>query len=109
MADALEFSAQNVGEELPVSFAVDVSGEDAADSDGFGVGVSDDPVAVEAEDGLGNLSNKTRQVVALSVGLTPKTGASIDRDGGGISHPFKHEYAAKEVMLHLTREIKRNM
>jgi hypothetical protein len=109
VADALEFGTQSVVEEFPVSFTVDVSGLNAADSDGFGVGVGDDPVAVEAEDGLGNLRDEARQVIVLRVGLTPETSAPIDGDGGGIDHPFEHEYAAEEVMLHLTGKLKRNM
>jgi len=80
-----------------------------ADSDGFGVGVGDDPVAVETEDGLGNLGDEAREVVILSVGFAPETSAPIDRDGSGFGHPFKHEYAAKEVMLHLTGEFERTM
>ena len=108
VADAFELGAQSIGEEFPVGFAVDVGRLDAADSDGFGVGVGDDPVAVEAENGLGNLRDEAREVIVLRVGLTPEASAPIDRDGGGRGHSIEHEYAAKEVMLHLTGELKRN-
>src|SRR5207302_11152507 len=105
MANPFKFGTQNFGEQLPVRFAVDLSGQNAADPDGLGVGVSDYPVAVEAEQSLRNLRDKTRQIVVLSVGLAPETSAPIDRDGGGINHPFKHEFAARKVMLHLTGEL----
>ena len=55
-----------------------------------------------------NLCEQTRQIVVLSVSLTPEASATIDRDGGSFGHPFKHEYAAREVMLHLTGELTRN-
>jgi hypothetical protein len=75
---------------------------DAADPDRFGVGVGDDPVAVETKDGFGNLRDEAREVIVLGVGLTPETGAAIDGDRGGIGLSIEHEYAAQGVMLHLT-------
>ena len=58
--------------------------------------------------GFGNLRKQARKIIVLRVGLTPETSAPIDRDGSGMSHPFEHEYAAEDVMLHLTGKLKRN-
>jgi hypothetical protein len=64
---------------------------DAIDSDRFGVGVGDNSVAVEAEDGFGDLRDEAGEVIVLRVGLAPEAGAPIDGDGGGICHPLEHE------------------
>ena len=94
--EAFEFGAKGVGEELPVSLAVDIDGLDAANSDGFGVGVGDDPLSVEAKDGFGNLRDETREGIILCIGLTPETSAAIDRDSRGIGLSIEHEFATKE-------------
>lgn len=48
-----EIGADGFRKKLPVGLGVDVGGLEATDLNSFGVGEGDEPVAVEAEDGIG--------------------------------------------------------
>ncbi len=54
----LDLGSDGVRKELPMGFVVDVGGKNAADAHGFSVRVGDDPVGVEAEDGIGYLGEQ---------------------------------------------------